>query len=79
MRRACKLELLGPTIDWIEFSALLPVGLEMTCFWESILDRMTNDRCETDWNEQNMAEYLWKFILGVEGDDVFNSLYWLSL
>ena len=55
-------ELLGPIIDWIEFSAPLPVGPEFTAFWESILDRMKNARCETDWNEPEMAEYLLKFI-----------------
>ena len=61
-------ELLGPIIDWIEFSAPLLVGPEFKAFWESILDRMKSARYETDWNEPEMAEYLLKFILAVTGD-----------
>ena len=66
--RSANRELLGPIIDWIEFSAALAVGPEFTVFWESSLDRMKNARCETDWNEPEMVEYLLKFILAVTGD-----------
>ena len=67
--------LLGPIIDWIEFSASLPDGPERTAFWQSILDRMKSDRCETDWNEPEMADYLAKFILVLTGDLFFHRVF----
>eukprot|EP00435_Cladocopium_sp_Y103_P038795 s779_g10.t1 len=42
--RLANAELLGPIIDWTEFSAWLPSDLEFSVFWTSILTRMSSQQ-----------------------------------
>ena len=39
-------ELLGPIIEWTEFSAWLPSDLEFSVFWTSILTRMSSQQLD---------------------------------
>ena len=60
-------ELLGPLIQWLEFSAWLPNDLEFDTMWKSILRRLESSEAETDFNEPQMAAYLRHSILDVTG------------
>ena len=60
-------ELLGPIIDWVEFSAFLPSDIEFHSFWTSVLTRMSSNQEETDFGELEMSLYLRKHILDSSG------------
>ena len=49
--------------DYMLCSATFGCDLEFHTFWESVLDRLENDRCSTDWNEPMMAKYIGKNLL----------------
>ena len=68
LSRLRNLGLLDSIIEWVEFSAWLPSDHEFDAFWRSILDRMRNARCETDWDEPDMASYLETHILDCSAD-----------
>ena len=66
--RLKRMELRAVIREWLMFAAWLPSDIEFHCFWDSILDRMRNSRCSTDFDEPKMAAYLEQHILDGSGD-----------
>ena len=57
-----------PFVKFMEFSASWCASAEeFSVVWRSLLDRLENDRCDTDWNEPNFAKYLRGHMLDCSG------------
>eukprot|EP00434_Breviolum_minutum_P027307 symbB.v1.2.024146.t1/scaffold2264.1/size174359/1 len=60
-------ELVGPLVEWLEFSAALPCDVEFDAFWQNIFRRMEGQALATDFGEPRMAAYLQKHIFDTAG------------
>ena len=65
--RLRRTELRPLLLEWLMFSSWLPSDIEFDVFWRSILERMRNSRCATDFREPAMAEYIASHILDAGG------------